>query len=329
MKSLSKELLDRATAAMLAAIEIYNKPGFPYRAESFTILAINGWELLLKAKWLALHKNKSNSLYVYEKRTKADGSKGKKNYIKKTRSGNPFTYSIDSLAKKLIEKKALDPIVWSNIQLLLEFRDSSIHFYESILEFRIRLQEIGAACTKNFSSAIKEWFDKQLAEFELYLMPLAFIDARSQIEAIPLGIEEKNFLHFMETLDKPEIAPNSPYSVTVNIEINFTRSKAKDALAVRLTNDPNATQVRLSEEQIHEKYPWSYQELYKKCRERYLDFKMDKKFHDLRKKLHNNNRFSMVRFLDPKNPKSSKKPFYSPNILNEFDKHYKIVDKTH
>ena len=48
---------------MVAAIEIYNKPGFPYRNESFTILAINGWELLLKAKWLDLHGNKKRSLY--------------------------------------------------------------------------------------------------------------------------------------------------------------------------------------------------------------------------------------------------------------------------
>jgi hypothetical protein len=50
MRSRSKELLERAISAMVGAIEIYNKPGFPYRTESFTILAINGWELLLKAK---------------------------------------------------------------------------------------------------------------------------------------------------------------------------------------------------------------------------------------------------------------------------------------
>jgi hypothetical protein len=28
------------------------------------------------------------------------------------------------------------------------------------------------------------------------------------------------------------------------------------------------------------------------------------------------------RFLDPDNPKSGKKEFYSPTILAEFDKHY-------
>jgi hypothetical protein len=31
----------------------------------------------------------------------------------------------------------------------------------------------------------------------------------------------------------------------------------------------------------------------------------------------------MARFLDPGNPKSAKKDFYSPNVLTEFDKEYK------
>ena len=40
MKSRSKELLDRAVAATVAAIEIYNKPDFLYREEAFAVLAI-------------------------------------------------------------------------------------------------------------------------------------------------------------------------------------------------------------------------------------------------------------------------------------------------
>ena len=40
MKSRSQQLLDRSISAMLAGIEIYNKPLFPYRIESFTMLAI-------------------------------------------------------------------------------------------------------------------------------------------------------------------------------------------------------------------------------------------------------------------------------------------------
>jgi len=45
----SRRLLGNAVSAMLAAIEIYNKPLFQYRDEIVSILLINAWELLLKA----------------------------------------------------------------------------------------------------------------------------------------------------------------------------------------------------------------------------------------------------------------------------------------
>ena len=47
MKARSQELVDKSIAAMVSAIEVYNKPDFKYREETFSILAINAWELLL------------------------------------------------------------------------------------------------------------------------------------------------------------------------------------------------------------------------------------------------------------------------------------------
>lgn len=322
MKSRSKELLDRAIAAMVAAIEIYNKPGFPYRTESFAILAINGWELLFKAKWLADNRNRASSLYVYETRENADGKKSKKKYVKRTDAGNPFTHSLSYLAKKLVEDKKLDARAWDNIQVLLELRDSAVHFYNQSPAFRVRLQEIGAACAKNFATTVHDWFDRELSEFELHLMPLAFVDLPTNMDGFLLNAEEKNFLSFLEALDKPQADPDSPYSVTVNIEVKFTRSKAKDALAAQITNDPNAPAVRLTDEQIREKYPWDYQKLTEECAKRFSDFKQDKTYHAVRKGLMSDSRFGMIRYLDPGNTKSSKKPFFNPNILNELDKHY-------
>ena len=72
---------------MLAAVEIYNKPNFAYREESFAILAINAWELLLKARLLQVSNNKTSSILLYEKRRKADGSQSEKLYRVKNRSG--------------------------------------------------------------------------------------------------------------------------------------------------------------------------------------------------------------------------------------------------
>ena len=118
MKSRSKELLDRAIAATVAAIEIYNKPDFPYRSETFCILAINGWELLLKAKWLSENGNKIRSLYVMKPRTKKDGTNSKRKKVKPTRSQIPFTHGLDYLAKELVEQKHSGPIVKDNLGAL-------------------------------------------------------------------------------------------------------------------------------------------------------------------------------------------------------------------
>jgi len=324
MKARSKELLDRAVAAMVAAIEIYNKPSFPYRAEAFSILAINGWELLLKAKWLAEHNNRANCLYIYEARQRADGNNSKKRYVKRTDAGNPFTHSLSYLGKKLIEGGKLNQLAWNNVQVLIELRDSSIHFYNQSPIFRVRLQEIGAACAKNFATAVRDWFGRPLSEFELHLMPLAFIDLPINSTGFLLNAEEKNFLSFLESVEQAAGNPDSPYAVAVNIEVKFIRSKAKDALTAHISNDTTAVAVRLTPEQIRERYPWDYETLTEKCRNRYSDFKISSQYHNIRKQIQENPRYGYMRYLDETKPGSGKKPYFDPNILNEFDKHYTL-----
>ena len=57
MQKRYKKLFDKSISVILSAIEIYNKPDFKYREESFAILIVNGWELLLKSKILKENKN--------------------------------------------------------------------------------------------------------------------------------------------------------------------------------------------------------------------------------------------------------------------------------
>ncbi len=321
MKSRSKELLNRAIAAMVAAIDIYNKPDFRYRAESFTVLATNAWELLLKAKWLHDHKNQMNSLYVRY------GKGQKRKRIKKSRSGNPITHSLDYLAKKLLETKTLEQHAWKNLQILLEMRDTVVHFYHHAPQFAERLQEVGAATVKNFVAAIQDWFERDLSEYNFYLMPLSFVSIPERTDAILLNKEERRFIEFLEQQEPDNTDPSARYSVTVNIEVRFTRSKAKDALALQVTKDPNAPAIRLTEEQIRERYPWDYKTLTEKCRQRYTDFKVNQEYHDIRKGLVTDQRFAHVRRLDPDNTKSSRHVFYSPKILTELDRHYTKRDE--
>ena len=322
MKSRPQKLLGKAIAATVAAIEIYNKPDFQYREETFSILAINGWELLFKAKWLDENNNKIQSLYVRERRQKKGGGKSNKQTIRRTQSGNPVTHRLDHLAKKLIEQKHLEQNAWTNIQILIEFRNSSVHFYNSSRDFAKKLQEIGAASLENFVLLTREWFDRDLSEFNFYLMPLSFVDLPTQTKAIVSNKEEQNFLNYLERLEGEAAEADSKYFVTVDIGVRLLRSREKDALGVHTTSNPDAQEVYLTDEEIRKEYPWTFKQLTLKCKELYSNFIQNKKYDGIRMPLHENRKFCYIRYLNPTNLQSSKQVFYKPSILDEFDKHY-------
>lgn len=331
MKSHSKELIDKAVDATVSAIEIYNKPSFQYRMETFCILAINGWELLFKAKWLNENDNNIESLYEKKPVQKSDKSEFDKLQFKQTRSGNPRTHTIDYIAKKLMELKHLDQNAWANIEALLELRDSSVHFYNSSPFFANSLQEIGTASIQNFASIVIEWFDYDLSHFNFFLMPLSFISIPSDTKAILTNKEEENFLNYLEHLKAKADDADSKHSVAINVEVKFMRSNAIDALNVQIVSPetPNAFGLHVTEEQILKGYPWDYKRLTEKCQERYSDFKRNQKFHDIKRELSEQmgERFIKIRYLDPNKEKGTEKKFYKPEILNELDKHYTKRDK--
>jgi len=101
------------------------------------------------------------------------------------------------------------------------------------------------------------------------------------------------------------------------------QSDKNNGLGVKLTDDPNAPAIRLEEEEIlKKKYTLDYKALTEELKKRFEDFKTNNKFHKLRKELMKDTKLSRTRYLDPNNPRSSKKDFYSPNIIKKFDKHY-------
>lgn len=321
MKSRAQELVEKSVAAMVSAIEIYNKPDFKYREETFSILAINAWELILKAKWLSENQNRVRALYIMERKTNAQGKPYKHLKVKLTECGNPFTHSLDYLAKKLVEKGMFADAAFKNIKALSEIRDSSVHFYNRNSLFALRLQEVGSAAVKNFVKASQDWFNVDLAGFNFYLMPLAFLSPNRSAKAVTLNREERNLASYIAGLDAS--SDGDGYAVSVNIEIKFSRSKVSDALNVQLTNDPSAPKLQLTEEQVKDRYPLNYAALTEECRLRYSDFIVNRKYHEIRSPLKHDKKFCLIRRLDPDNPKSAKQEWFSRAILTELDKHYR------
>ena len=296
-RSRSNELLLKSVSAMVAAIEIYNKPDQNYREETFAILALNAWELLFKAKILKNRGNNLRDIYVYDRKKLKDGSSSKRKYIKRNRAGNPMTISMGKAMGKIeAQGEVLNPALRANLDALMEIRDNAIHFSNIGGNLSKALQEIGTANLKNYVQIIKEWFDYSLSQYNFYLKPLAFSRDFDTVSMVNLSLEEGNLAKYLAELHRDfEDLGGNEYAVTLELDVQLKRSALPSAVQLVLGEHPEAVPVTLTEEDIRHHYPWDYNQLTIKLSERYLD---------------------------PQNPNSQKKDFYSPNILNVFDKHY-------
>lgn len=319
-------LLQNAEAALISAIEIYNKPAFAYREETFSILALNAWELLLKAKLLAIKDNDPRCLHIYATRELAPGRQSKKKYVKRNRTGNKMTIGIDTCIVLLEAEKIVVPEpVKKNLAALAEVRDNAIHFINASPQLSKQVLEIGTACLRNFIELGKQWLGLDLSSYSLYLMPIGFLPS-AEATAISLSPDEQKVVNYLATIMKgghdEEV---QDFHVSLDVNISFKRTSAAAANAIIVSNDPNdpnAVHVNLSEEDIRKQYPWDYGDLTEKLQNRYIDFKTNNKYHELRKKLMANPQYKKTRYLDPANTSGSRKDFYNPNIVAEFDKAY-------
>lgn len=322
-------LVDKSVDACLAAIEIYNKPDFRYREEAFSILMLNSWELLLKARVMREGGGKARAIEERVPRTNRDGSKSKRLYPKLNRSGNTMTIGLDR-ALALVKEyptESIDNRCAENLNLLKEIRDNSIHLRNFDPGLGKRIQEVGSAALKNYVNAVEAWFGVDLSEFNFFLMPLAFHSPAAVVESLrsenrPAAL--KNLLDHIADAERDHPSDEEqPFNVTMRVEMRFVRTSGEDALPVRVTRDPDAPAVQLTEEDIRRAHPWDYAELTKRLRERYSDFVMNNTFHEIKRDIESDDRLCRTRYLDPSKPsKGMRKKFYNPNILAEFDKHY-------
>jgi hypothetical protein len=173
--------------------------------------------------------------------------------------------------------------------------------------------------------AAEKWFGCDFGRYNFYLMPLAFHYPK-EVEGAKLNAGKKQVKRLLEYFAKAEW--DNPwdeardFNVALRVKVKFVRTSEGDAEAVRITTDPNAPAVRLEEEDVFKRYPWGYKALVKWMHARYGDFKLGPRFFARKRELEAEAKFCRVRYLDPKNPKSGKKTFYSPDILAQFDGHY-------
>jgi len=321
--SVASKLFDKAVSAITSAVEVYNKPGFRYRDETFALLALNAWELMLKARVVQINDGKQKSIFVFETRKTKSGLPGTKVYLKRGRSNNPLTIGIMGAVAKLAPHSAsrLPEAVENNIRALMEVRDCSAHFFVPSFTLRRQLLEIGTAAVRNFVWYGRKWFNRDLSDDLQILLPIGFVNATGRL--VVSSAEEKNLLQCLGALSISSAASETAdlhYQTAIDIQIK--KSGNAETPQVKITNDQSATPVILVEENLALNYPWTYDEVTKRCKARYTDFTANQRYHELRRVLANEPKLYKLRLLDPSNPKGIKKPFYSPNVLGFFDKHY-------
>jgi hypothetical protein len=158
------------------------------------------------------------------------------------------------------------------------------------------------------------------------VVPASRDHTTAEATAISLSSDEQKVVNYLATLMKDKnAADDQDYHVSLDVNISFKRTTAAAANAIIVANDPNdpnAVHVNLSEEDIRKQYPWDYGTLTDKLKNRYIDLKTNPKYHELRKKLAANLQYKKTRYLEPANTGGSRKDFYNPNIVAEFDKAY-------
>lgn len=320
-----RSLLDKSVGSMLSAIEIYNKPNFQYREDTFAILSVNAWELLLKAYILKLNKYNKKTIYVLKPAIKKDGSKStKRKQFAKNRCGNPKTISINNAIDYLKTNKKISDNLCSNLESLIELRDNSIHFC-NVDPISKQIQELGFACIKNYISIIKLWeLDIDLSTYNFYLMPLAYVNEKMTVDGV-LSDETKNYIDLIKSKLTHSRDTDDDFDIAISIDVNFKKGNSFESIGVKY--DEEGVTINLSEEDIRKNFPLTYQNVVDTCRKRYSNFLSNRSFHSVMATIKLNNKLCNIRKLDSRNPKSASKPYFNTNIWKELDKHYQKQSK--
>lgn len=257
MALINEKLINNSLAAALSSIEIYNKPDFKYREEIFTILIINAWELLLKAKILKDASYDVDSLYIFDKQ----------GGYKVSRNGTPLTIEINGAMNKV----GLAQEVADNIRVLVEIRDSAVHFYHNG-SLSYVLYTLGVASLQNYQKLMKMWFDKSLLDYNFYILPLGFMYNFKTLSQLELDKEPKAISSLIQSVTTMLSSVDQSSDFYFVCEVT-TRIKKADKYALfdpdlSVAVDPLAHDGIVADRVVSltDQYPFSYTEVREKVR---------------------------------------------------------------
>jgi hypothetical protein len=221
----------------------------------FSILIVNAWELLLKAKLVADSGGRLESLYIF----KEDGQP------KVSRTGQPLTIEIVRAMKKL----DLDPAIAGNLDGLIGVRDAAVHFYASE-SLAYLVYTLGAAALQNYQTFVRHRFGRTLLEYNFYILPLAFAYNFKTLALIETDREPpavaallKSVAAAQETIESTDYHLVCEISAELRSAKKFVMETADVSLVVA---SAGSDKIVYRTQPLTDKYPLSYYEVIQKVR---------------------------------------------------------------
>jgi hypothetical protein len=333
MKVITESLLENSKSAIIGCVELHNKPVFKFRYEICTILAINGWELLLKA-------------YINEHHPDIK-------LIRKDGTSKSFEECLSYLSSQLGAEFRAEQ---ENLEKLYEFRCHIIHFYKD--HIGTILYSLLHKSIIFYNRFLQKHFNIDLAEetnlmllpigFKPFSTPVDFLTKQSDLKESSNAVQTfiKSIISSTEKLDSEGIEESilTGYNVAVinenriknaDIIAGITKNKSDSKLtvsnvlgAIQITNDEVAKKVNIEEETLFKTvYTMKYLDVVKQAKEMFSDFKRNAKFNQVMKGIKENPSLHRKRYLDFVNKSGIGQDFYNPEVLNELKNHYTLKEK--
>lgn len=330
-----KELLTKARESALLAVEIYNKPAVKFKTGAFISLMIIAWTALLHA-------------YYLKKRTKPYFKKGRRFELIIEKVGNKQIkeYKWWDLSKCIKEYfKGSNPPERKNLEFFIPLRNMIEH--RNLPELDISIFGECQSLVSNFDDFIEKEFVRtyMLGQNLSHTLQFSF-SQKNLMEFSRNELKKKNLnqiVNFIKTYRSSlstNIFQSDKFSYKV-VLIKVANHRSRNALPLKFVNYNDLSEEdkkklqetgivltkekerKIPEDSLLKEYKLQYEELCSELKDKFPSFKRNPRFYSIKREIISNKpNLVYSRRLDPKNPKSSKKDFYHPNILKEFGKYY-------
>ena len=295
-----------AESALLAATEIYNKPTVEYREQTFSLLIVNSWEVLLKARLVQQGGNRLRVIYRREK----DGRRYLRN-----QHGEILSINIEHALGKV----SIPRDVRGNILGLVAIRNEAAHMGILHTNTRERVLQYGTAAVQNFIMLYEQWFGDRVRV--PYLLPLGLLGVVDATTRSP-NQKQRQLLDRLDEIAESYSELSSSFSVVMTVEVNLN-PKISGGATIGLTSDPNAMTTRVSDDQIAYYFSATFADIVELCKSHYPNFKQNREFYRALEKVKSDRRCAFHRTLNPGDPSSQGKYLYHPeSTIERLDNEY-------